>query len=135
VADVVQRVLPPSEGPESFFWTSGGDGLLRFLGCQRCGYLIHPPVEWCPRCRRRDVAPTPVSGRGILYSFTINHQSWDGTDGAYVIGVVELDDQPGLRLLTNIVDCDPADVQIGAPVEVVFEDHAPIFLPLFRPLQ
>jgi uncharacterized protein len=75
-----------------------------------------------------------VSGRGTVYSFTVNHQPWDGVGDAYVIGLVEIDEQPGLRLTTNIVDVDPDDVRIGLPVEVAFEDHDPVFLPLFRPV-
>jgi uncharacterized protein len=133
VSDAVHRVLPSSEGPDSFFWTSGRDGLLRFLGCASCRYLIHPPAPFCPRCGIRDVAPAPVSGRGTLYSFTVNHQRWDGTDTPYVVGIVELDDQADLRFLTNIVQIEPNAVRIGLRVEVVFEDHDPIFLPLFRP--
>ena len=39
-----------------------------------------------------------------------------------------------MRLTTNIVGIDPDDVRIGMPVEVVFEDHAPVFVPLFRPV-
>jgi uncharacterized OB-fold protein len=53
----------------------------------------------------------------------------------YVIGVVAIDEQPDVRLTTNIVDVDPADVRIGMPVEVVFEDHHPVYLPLFRPAE
>jgi uncharacterized OB-fold protein len=37
-------------------------------------------------------------------------------------------------LTTNLVDIEPEDVRIGMPVEVVFEDHDPVFLPLFRPV-
>ena len=132
MAKAVQRILPSLEGPTAFFWTSGPDGRLRFLGCS-CGYLIHPPAPFCPSCGERELAPSPVSGRGTLYSFTINHQPWDGTADPYVIGLVELPEQLGLRLLTNIIDIDPADVRIGMALGVVFEDHGPVRLPLFRP--
>jgi uncharacterized protein len=132
VDEKAPRVLPVAEGPASFFWTSGSDGILRFLGCNACGYLIHPPVDLCPRCLGRDTTPVPTSGRGTVYSFTVNHQPWDGVGDAYVIALVELDDQPGLRLMTNIVEIEPGEVRVGMPVEVVFEDHAPIFLPMFR---
>jgi uncharacterized OB-fold protein len=45
-----------------------------------------------------------------------------------------MDEQPGLRLMTNIVDVAPDDMHIGMPVEVVFEDHPPVYLPVFRPI-
>jgi uncharacterized OB-fold protein len=75
-----------------------------------------------------------VSGRGTVHSFTVNHQPWDGTTDAYIIGVVEMDEQPGLRLMTNIVDVAADETRIGLPVEVVFEDHKPVYLPVFRPV-
>jgi hypothetical protein len=75
-----------------------------------------------------------VSGRGTLYSFTVNHQAWDGTTEPYMIGLVAIDEQPDVRLTTNIVGCEPDAVTIGMPVEVVFADHDPIYLPLFAPV-
>ena len=131
----VFRVLPDIEQPSGFFWTSGADGRLRFLRCADCAYLIHPPAPYCPRCHSRDNAPTAVSGRGAVHSFTVNHQPWDGVGDTYVIGLVAIDEQPDVRLTTNIVDVDPDDVRIGMRVEVVFEDRDPVFLPMFRPVE
>ncbi len=132
--DPIFRVLPTTDEPSSFFWTSGADGTLRFLRCTDCSTIIHPPAPICPRCRGRDAAPAPVSGRGTVHSFTVNHQSWDGTGDVYVIALVEIDEQPDVRLTTNLVDVDPDAVAIGMPVEVVFEDHDPVYIPLFRPV-
>jgi hypothetical protein len=130
----VFRVLPDLDQPSGFFWTSGADGRLRFLRCDACAYLIHPPAPYCPRCQSCDAAPTEVSGRGTVHSFTVNHQAWDGARDVYVIGLVAIDEQPDVRLTTNIVDVDPDEVRVGMAVEVVFEDHAPVFVPLFRPV-
>ena len=129
----VLRVLPSLEGPSSFFWTSGVDGRLRFLQCDACSYLIHPPTSFCPNCQSRQSTPATVSGRGVVYSFTENHQQWDSDGDIYIIGLVEIEEQPDIRLMTNIVEIDPQRVRIGMPVEVVFEDHDPVYLPVFRP--
>lgn len=134
MADPVFRVLPTLDEPSAFFWTSGADGKLRFLKCAACSYLIHPPAPICPKCHSREAAPAEVSGRATVHSFTVNHQPWDGTPEAYVIGLVTIDEQPDVRLTTNIIDIDPDEVRIGMPVEVVFEDRAPVFVPLFRPV-
>jgi uncharacterized OB-fold protein len=130
----VARVLPPSNGVSGFFWTSGKDGRLRLLRCESCAYLIHPPTGYCPKCQARDVLPAEVSGRGTVYSFTINFQPWDGAGDVYAIGLIEIEEQSDIRLVTNIVDIDPAEIRIGMPVQVVFENHDPIYLPLFRPV-
>lgn len=128
------RIMPVIDGPAAFFWTSGVDGRLRFLRCRSCRYFIHPPTSYCPQCGGRRTAPDLVRGTGTVYSFTVNHQPWDGTAEPYVIGVVDIDEQPGLRLLTNIIDVAPGEVRIGMDVEVAFENHDPVYLPVFRPV-
>ncbi len=128
------RVLPELNELNEFFWTSGADGCLRFLRCEGCGFVIHPPSPRCPRCLSVDVSPTVLSGRGSVHSLTVNHQPWAPGTPPYVIAVVELVEQPGLRLTTNVVDCDVDDVHIGMAVEVVFQQCEDVFLPLFRPM-
>jgi uncharacterized protein len=130
----VPRVLPTVEGLSAFFWTSGADGKLRFLQCDSCSYFVHPPTDYCPRCQGRSMEPTAVSGRGTVYSFTVNHQAWDGVGDVYTIGLVELAEQDDLRLVTNIVGVEPSEVYIGMPVQVSFEDHSPVYLPIFAPV-
>src|SRR5262249_30088186 len=112
----------------------GADGKLRFLRCDACSYLIHPPAPFCPRCESHATSAAEVSGRGTVHSYTVNHQPWDGSGDPYVIALVAIDEQPDVRLTTNLVVIKPDAVQIGMPVEVVFEDRAPVFLPLFRPV-
>jgi uncharacterized OB-fold protein len=78
----------------------------------------------------------PVSGRGTLFAFTILHQPFHpGFVDAVplIIGLTELDDASGVRILTNIVDADPAELRCGLPMEVVFEDRDDFKLPQFRP--
>jgi uncharacterized OB-fold protein len=129
------RLLPRVEDTNEFFWTSGADGRLRFLRCRTCGYYIHPPSPICPIDLSRDLAPEAVSGRGTVLTFTVNHQPWiPGYDPPYVIAIVELEEQEGLRLMTNIVGCGPDDVSIGMAVEVTFEHNNDVWLPLFRPV-
>lgn len=129
------RVLPRLDHDNEFFWTSGRDGMLRFLRCAGCGYFLHPPGPVCPRCWSRELSPRPVSGRATLFSFTVNHQPWaPGAEEPYVIGLVQLDEQEDLRLTTNVVEVDPSAVRIGMRLRVVFEDHDPVFVPLFEPI-
>jgi uncharacterized protein len=50
-----------------------------------------------------------------------------------IIGLTELDDAPGVRILTNIVEADPDELRCGLPMEVVFEQREEFALPQFRP--
>ena len=75
-----------------------------------------------------------MSGRGQVVTFTINHQPWNPTvQVPYVIALIELDEQKGLRLATNIVGCPPSDVRIGMRVRVTFLERDDVWLPLFKP--
>jgi uncharacterized OB-fold protein len=80
------------------------------------------------------VEPEAVSGRGVVFSYTFNHQPWvPAPDHPYPIAIVELPEQEGLRLTTNLVNCEPEAVRVGLPVQVVFEQHDEVFVPLFEP--
>jgi uncharacterized OB-fold protein len=136
------RILPRTDGRSGFFWTSGADGRLRFQRCADCTTFIHPPQPLCPRCHSKRIAPEPVSGRATLAAYTVNHQPWmPGPELPYVVGIVEIVEQPDVRLMTNIVGADHDDLTIGMGVRVVFEAHPDpddpegpgVFLPLFEP--
>jgi uncharacterized OB-fold protein len=132
------RILPELTDRNRHFWQGGRQGRLVFLRCRRCGYYLHPPSPVCPKDRSKDLSPEPVSGRATVASFSVNHHPWlPGMAPPYVIGLVEMVEQPGLRLTTNVINCDPDDVHIGMEVHVVFEHHADpngdVWLPLFEP--
>ncbi|WP_313104063.1 OB-fold domain-containing protein, partial [Brevundimonas sp.] len=77
--------------------------------------------------------PVPVSGRGRVLTFTINRQAWTPElADPYVVAIVELEEQEGLRFLTNIVNCPAEAVAIGMPVSVVFERVEDVWIPLFE---
>jgi len=127
----------PSVTPENaHFWRGGEHGALMITRCADCGLWIHPTAPICRRCLSRDVAPERASGQGVVASYTINHQPWlPGLETPYVIAIVELAEQPGLRLMTNIVGVPPEAVRIGMPVRVRFEQREDVWLPLFEPAE
>jgi len=98
------------------FWDALRDGRFVMDRCTECRAWQHPPQEACRRCG----GPTTfeaVNGTGTIFSFiVVRQQTVPGHEAPYVIGLVELDEQPGLRL-TARVDADPADVTIGARVQ------------------
>jgi uncharacterized OB-fold protein len=84
-----------------------------------------------------ELSPEQVSGAATLYSYTVVMQAfhpWFVDRIPYVLAVVELAEEPGLRITTNIVDCPEEDLAVGLPVEAVFTEVAEgLTLPLFRP--
>jgi acetyl-CoA acetyltransferase/uncharacterized OB-fold protein len=134
VSEALGRPLPPVTDETEFFWTSGADGTLRLQDCASCSALIHPPAPVCRYCRSHDMGVRAVSGRATLSSFTVNHRfSLPGLAAPYVVAQVAIVEDPRVRLTTNIVECDPEQLQIGQMVEVVFEHIQNVWLPLFRP--
>ncbi len=128
------RPLPELTSSTEWFWTSGADGRLRIQACGACTTLVHPPVPICPACRSTEWEPTVVSGRGSVIGFTVNQHPWHPAfEPPYDIAVVALAEDPSVRLTTNVVGCDPADVHVGQEVVVRFEQHEDVWLPLFEP--
>ncbi|WP_332880671.1 Zn-ribbon domain-containing OB-fold protein [Streptomyces sp. NBC_00564] len=126
--------LPDAQFESLAFWTGGERGELLIHRCGECGLWLHPPKPVCRRCMSRAVTPQPVSGEGTVYSYTVNRQQWmPDMEVPYVLAVVELAEDPGLRLTTRLTGVDPSDVRIGLPVRVVFEQVEEIWLPLFTP--
>ena len=133
MSDKPARILPAVTEENEHFWCGGADGELRFLRCRACSTNVHPPAPVCPQCLARDLSTAAVSGRARVVTYTVNHQPWiPGFDPPYVIAIVALDEQPGLRLTTNIVGCDPEQVHIDARVRVVFEERDEVWVPLFE---
>jgi uncharacterized protein len=128
------RLLPRLDQDNRFFWTSGSDGRLRFLRCHQCSSYVHPPAPRCPECLSDDLSPEVVSGRATLVAHTCNVQEWIPGSEPYLIGLVAIDEQESVRLTTNLVDVEQEEVETGMAVEVVFEHHDDVYLPLFRPV-
>jgi hypothetical protein len=132
--DLPFRVLPRVTPRNEHFWRGGAQGELRFLRCADCAHYVHPPQPRCPACLGKSLRPEAVSGRATVASVTLNHKPWvPGPDHPYAIAIVEIEEQPSLRLMTNVVNCAPESVRIGMPVRVVFEERDDVHLPLFEP--
>lgn len=131
----IPRTLPELEKHTESFWKGGQDAQLLINQCQDCKHYIHPPVPMCALCHSRNVVPTPVSGNANVASFTINHMPWmPNLPVPYIFAVVELEEQKGLYLSTEIVNTSSDEITIGMPVTVTFEQQEDVFLPFFTPI-
>lgn len=129
------RILPELDESSRPYWTGGAAGELRIAHCGSCARFIHPPRDVCPECGSR-LGYLAVSGEGTLFTFTIAHQQFHpDVPTPFVVALVELDEQRGLRVVTNIVDCDPASLASGMLVRVRFEQHDSLFVPVFAPAE
>jgi len=94
----------------------------RLLGveCKKCGKRYIGLRKICPNCGSKELRDVELSRIGKLYSYTIVHvpPAEKEHETPYIIGIIELDD--GCRLTAEIVDCNPEELRIGIPVEMVF---------------
>lgn len=128
------RPLPVTNADTRPYWTGGERGELLIFRCRQCQYYVHPPVRFCPQCEGRDVEPAAVSGLGVVTSYTVNHKQWmPDLPVPYVVALISIAEQEDVRLVSNIVNCDPEAVSIGMPVRVLFEPQQDLWVPLFEP--
>lgn len=127
------RILPALTAANRAFWTGGSSGRLMVPRCTRCGRWTLPPGGACPTCDG-PLDVEPVSGRGVVFTYTMNAHQWHpDVAPPNLIAIVQLDEQDDLRLATNLVRCQAADVRGGLPVQVLFEPHGEIYYPVFEP--
>ena len=128
------KPLPALEGLTREFYGFCRQDELRFQRCTDCQAWRHVPREMCAECGSMQWDWQASSGRGKLFTWTVAarpmHPAF-AEDAPYAPAVVELEE--GVRLVTEIVDCHPDELEIDEPVEVVFEQVTPeITLPKFR---
>jgi uncharacterized protein len=129
------RPRPEPDEVSQFFWDGAREHRLLMQRCSHCSLYQYPPDIICVSCQSPELTVTEVSGRGTLYSYAVVDRAFHAgfVDRVpYVVGLIELEEQAGLRMLTNIVDTDPKELRVGLPLEVTFEDRAGTVLPQFR---
>ena len=129
------RFEPPISDGAKPFWDGTRDEQFLLPWCRSCHEFFWYPRELCPRCLSEDIEWRPASGRATVYTCSIMpkpaHPSL-ADRVPYVVALVDL--QEGPRLMTNIVNCDPAAVTIGMAVQLTWEAlndgrHLPVFEP------
>jgi uncharacterized OB-fold protein len=134
------QLPPPQPAPDldtQGFWDATARGELELCRCQSCGLWHHPPREHCRRCAAA-TAFEPIGGRGSIHTFIVQRQPavvgfFDKVP--YAVAIVELDEQPGLRLTGRVADIGVDDVHIGLRVAARLDAlpggdfRVPVFIP------
>jgi uncharacterized OB-fold protein len=136
VVDPKARPVPLPDDVSRPFWEGCARGELRIQRCAACGRLRFTPQILCPACRSAECEWAPVSGKGVVYSRVVCHPPVLPAFQErvpYAVVLVELDEDPSLRLVGNLLDCPAEEIRIGSPVRVAFEDLGDgIVLPQWR---
>ncbi len=129
-----QALAPVPTALSRPFWEGCARGELLLQRCERCGRYRYPPAARCPSCRDARVGWARASGRGLVWSVAVIHQVYHPDLEAqvpYAVAVVELEE--GVRMVSNVVGVVPGAIEVGMPVEVVFEEAWGVTIPRFQP--
>jgi len=135
--------LPDTEWPPTReFWAAAARGELALPRCDACRRWRWYPDATCRFCGSASSTWTAVRGRGRLFSWSVVRRAFIpqlAADVPYVAGLVAIEEDPAVRIVTRIVDCEPAVLRIDLPVRLVFrplrfagvrgEVTAPLFVP------
>ena len=119
------------------FWEHCAKHELRFQCCRDCGAYRFPPLSGCRHCGSTQTQWIRVSGRSQVFSYTtVAHPALPQLKDhvPYSVVVVEFDDAPGVRMVSNVLDAAPEEVHVGMALELVWDEPRPgVVLPRFRP--
>ena len=124
---------------EQGFWEGARNRELRIQQCSDCGLFRHLPMPMCPGCSSLNYGWTRVSGRGFVYSYVIVRHPVhpaiaEKEQTPYNVCMIELEEQEGLRICSNVLNVAPEDIYIDMPVQVAFfpaVDAPDVVLPVF----
>jgi uncharacterized OB-fold protein len=105
------------------YFAGAARGELVIPRCDACGQLVWYPERRCPACSGESFTWTPVSGRGQVCSWTVVRRAFLPAFEEmvpFVTALVSLDEDPAVRIVSYLVDCEPNAVVADLPVEAVF---------------
>lgn len=116
MASIFEISVPKSNSETALFWDALKERRFLLKRCRSCQRTHYYPRQHCPFCHSQETDWEPASGKGTIYSYTVMRRE----KPIRIVAYVELDE--GVTILTNIVDCEPSEVRIGAEVKIVFRD-------------
>jgi len=120
-----RKPLPQVSEENRPFWDGLRQHEFRAPRCRACGQFGWVPFPACRNCLSDDIEWVPLSGQGVIFSYSIVHRGPGGfaDDVPYVLVLVEMAEKPQpMLVMANLVDCPLDRVQIGLAVQVVFDD-------------
>lgn len=125
------RTQPTRSALSEPWFEACNDGRLLIQRCDGCGNFQFYPRIVCACCMSRDLQWHEASGDAVVASFTVVRRAVSTAyEAPYVVALVDLAE--GVRLMSNIIHCEPEQVRIGAKLKLQFERwDENISLPVF----
>jgi uncharacterized OB-fold protein len=130
--------------PTEEFWAAARREELAIPKCDGCGRFVWYPRRRCPSCGGETFTWTPVSGRGRLFTWTVVRHAFlpqFREKLPFVPALVALDEDASVRMVTEVVDCEPDELEVDMPLQVVFRPmvfpdvEGSVTAPFFEPVR
>lgn len=131
------KPLPETSIDSLPYWEGLKDRRVMLQRCSDCGVVRHYPRPMCGECHSMETDWIEATGKGALYSWTVAHHPFHigfKAELPYILATVDLEE--GVRIQSQLLDVDPADLKLGLKVEVVFgKARDDLVLPYFRAVE
>lgn len=107
------------------YWEAAAKRELCLPRCTGCRRFVWYPEPQCHGCGGEAHVWEQISGRGRVYSFVTVRRALYAPFAdlvPYVSGIVTIDEDHDVRIVTRFLDADPETIAIDMPVKVRFED-------------
>ena len=124
---------PRISADTKMFWEGCKEHKLEIQRCKKCGKLRWPAAFLCPDCLSGETELQEMSGEGTLYSYVTFQKAFHPSvqdKVPYTVGVVEL--EGGVRIISNIVDCEPEQLACNKKVKMKWMDCEEYTKPVFE---
>ena len=123
-------IRPGIDRGNQWFWDGAVNHQLLIQKCASCGRLRVPPAPMCGSCQSLEWEPHPAGGRGTIHSWVLSHHPTEPDAAPRIVALVQLDEV--VRVVSNVIDASPEDVDNELPVELAFVTYDDVTLPQFR---
>lgn len=119
------------------FWLATRNKEFKYQQCSSCGTVVFYPRKHYLGCASGELEWKTASGRATVYSYSVVRQSYHPFFRnlvPYAVAWIDLEEGP--RILSNVIGVDDpsTDVYIGQSVQLEWEEHDELCIPLFRPV-
>jgi uncharacterized OB-fold protein len=121
----VPKQSPVPDELDQAFYAAANEERLVIQHCAGCDRYQYPPEPACYQCDSPDqLAWRQIEGRGTIYSYAVVYDTPVASlqpDQPFNVAVIDLDECPGINMMSHLPGTPPGEVPIGAPVRLIFE--------------
>lgn len=125
----MSKPIPVPDKVSKPFWDACNQRRLIVQNCKTCNRMQYPPEETCSECGSgRNLEWREVSGRGKINGYMVMYDTRVRllqADQPFNIAVIELEEDPAIKMFSHLPGTPANEVPVGASVQVEFQEVAP----------